>query len=180
ILGVLRKKSRAPAKIRLTIACALPKKAKFDDIVDKLTQLGVDGIIPLNTKRVIVKIDKKKEVVRLERWRKIAMSAAKQSQRASVPVVGHLKSIEEVLKEGDYDLKLIPHLSGKRRSLKEAIEKASPKNILILIGPEGDFTDEEVALAVKYGCVPVSLGELVLRVDTAAIAVASFVRLLKQ
>lgn len=169
----------APAqKLQITFACAIPKKSKFDDIIDKLTQLGVDRIIPLKTKRVIIKLDKQKEMARLSRWRKKALSAAEQSQRKNLPAIELPRDIEEVLSDSsDYDLKIIPTLSGKRKTLRELFEKSCYKNILVLIGPEGDFTGQEVDLAKKAGCVPVSLGDLVLRVETAAIAVAAFISL---
>jgi len=163
-------------KIKITVACAIPKKSKMDDIIDKLTQLGVDRIIPLKTERVIVKLDKKKEVLRLERWRKIALSSAKQSQRKQLPIIDSIRNIQEVLAE-DFDLKLIPTLTGKQKTLRDTIAESSPKSILILIGPEGDFTPQEVELAKKLGCIPVSLGDLVLRVETAAIAAVSYIRL---
>jgi len=76
----------------------------------------------------------------------------------------------------DFDLKLIPTLLGERESLKNILTKPKCRNILVLIGPEGDFTPEEVALAKQAGCIPVSLGDLVLRVETAAIAAVSFIR----
>lgn len=178
----LRIKSRnkiTSGKIRLTVACAIPKKSKFDDIIDKLTQLGADRIIPMLTERVIIKLDKNKMMSRLERWEKIALSASQQSQRNNLPVIGPVKRIKEVLAEsGDFDLKLIPALAGERKSLKEVLVNSKPKNILVLIGPEGDFTNKEIDLAKEAGCIPISLGCLVLRVETAAIAAASFIRLL--
>lgn len=164
-------------KVQITVACAIPKKAKFDDIVDKLTQLGVEKIIPLQTERVIIKLDKVKERSRQERWRNIALSAACQSQRNSLPVIEDVTKIKEALKNLDgYDLKLIPTLSGKRKLLKEAVAESNPKNIIIFIGPEGDFSDKELDLARKAGCIPISLGDLVLRVDTACITAVSFIR----
>jgi len=170
--------SKNKVQLRITIACAIPKKAKMDEIVDKLTQLGVDEIIPLETERVIVNIDKKKKELRLARWQKIALNASRQSQRKQIPVVSPIKEIKEVLSNlGDFDLKLIPALFGKRSALRGILEKAKAKNILVLIGPEGDFTPEEIALATKAGCIPITLGDLVLRVDTAAIAAAGFIRL---
>lgn len=173
-----RRKGGSLKKIKITLTCALPKNARFDDIVDKLTQLGVDKIIPLQTERVILKLDKTKAVSRLLRWRKIALNAAQQSQRNTLPVIERIKSLPEVLSEAEgYDLKIIPTLSGKRKTLKEIFSNQKPANILILIGPEGDFTEEEVELAQKAGCIPVTLGESVLRVDTAAIAVVSFIKL---
>lgn len=164
--------------VKVTIACAIPKKCKFDDIVDKLTQLGVDKIIPLLTQRVIVKWSRDKKELQRKRWEKIVLNAAKQSQRRSLPAVDSVKTIEEVLAaELSHDLKLIPALIGERKTLKEVLQKYTPGSVLILIGPEGDFTPEEVDLARRNGFLPVTLGSNVLRVDTAAIAAVSFVKL---
>lgn len=171
---------KSNTKVKLTLACAIPKKSKFDDIVDKLTQLGVARVIPLLTERVIVKFDRKKENLRLERWRKIAQSAAEQSQRKDIPVIGPVQKLKDILaKSKDFDLKLIPTLVGQRKSLQEVFSLSlslTINNILVLIGPEGDFSDEEVNLAKDAGFIPVTLGDLVLRVDTAVISVASFIR----
>lgn len=163
---------------RITIACAIPKRAKFDEIVDKLTQLGTDTIIPLETARVIVKLDRQKKLARQKRWESIALNASQQSQRSRIPVIAAVKDIKNVLlNSNDYDLKIIPTLSGARKYLKEVLTGLSPRNILALIGPEGDFSPEEVNLAKEAGFIPVSLGDSVLRVDTAAIAVVSFIKL---
>lgn len=168
----------AEAKSKITLACAIPKKSKMDDIINKLTQLGVDRIIPLETKRVVIKLDENKRISRYMRWKKIALNASQQSQRRTSPIIDPITDIREVLSEPrDFDLKLIPTLTAKRKSLKEVLEARQFKNILILIGPEGDFTPQEIGLAKNAGCVPVSLGDLVLRVETAAVAVASFIRL---
>jgi 16S rRNA (uracil1498-N3)-methyltransferase len=166
-----------PTQAKLAIACALPKKG-MDDIVDKLTQLGVDTIIPMRTDRVVVRMSDANALGRVERWRKLAESAAGQSRRARVPEVRPLAGIGDVISEADgYDLKLIPTLFGERMALSEALGVRRPVNVLVLIGPEGDFTDEEVAAARRRGFVPVSLGHQVMRVDTAAIAVAAYWRL---
>jgi 16S rRNA (uracil1498-N3)-methyltransferase len=163
-------------RISVTCAVAMPKKSKMDDIVDKLTQLGVERIIPLKTERVIAKLDRDKEVSRLARWRKLAQAAAEQSQRQKLPIIEPIKDLKELLAQAKalYDLKLISTLvDSKRKSLKEIFKGLKPKNVLVLIGPEGDFSPGEVDLAKKSGCIPVSLGDLVLRVETAAVAVAS-------
>ena len=174
---------RSKAKVVFTIACAIPKKAKFDDIIDKLTQLGVARIIPLVTERVIVKLNSEKEGARLGRWRKIAQSAAEQSQRRDIPVIDPIQKLKDILtKSRDFDLKLIPTLGGERESLKEVFSQSLPLplplplNILVLIGPEGDFSDGEISLAKDAGFIPITLGDLTLRVDTAAVAIASFIR----
>lgn len=164
--------------LQLTVACAIPKHAKFDDLVNKLVQLGVTRIVPLETARVVVKLDEKKKDFRRRRWEKIAVSAAEQSQRNSLTVIDEVKKFKQFLSEvKGFDLKIIPHLGGKRNSLKEVLSNGKYRNILVLIGPEGDFSDEEIALAKESGFIPVTLGDNVLRVDTAAIAADSFISL---
>jgi 16S rRNA (uracil1498-N3)-methyltransferase len=162
----------------ITVACAIPKNSKMDNIVDKLTQLGVERIIPLETQRVVIKLDEHKKILLHARWEKIAQNASRQSQRSRLPIIEPIKNIKEILsKREDFDLRLIPTLPGKRKSLKEIITKHKYKNIIILIGPEGDFTPDEVESAKRVGFVPLSLGNLILRVETAAVAVVSFIRL---
>lgn len=177
-------------KVSITVACALPKKSKFDDIVDKLTQLGVERIIPMETERVIIKLKSDKKKMRLERWKKIALSASEQSQRNTLPVIEPVKDITEVLNNaGEFDLKLIPTLADERKNLNEILRRprcfallrkatGTPQNdrgvnILVLIGPEGDFSPSEVGMAKNAGFIPITLGELVLRVETAAVAAVS-------
>lgn len=163
---------------RITVACAIPKNSKMDEIVDKLTQLGVEKIIPLETKRVVVRLSAEKKKLRRKRWEKIALGSAEQSQRNSLPVIEPVAGLKEVLAQSTgYGLKLLPTLEGERKFLSDVFSAAKPGKILILIGPEGDFTREEIREAVKSGFIPVTLGELVLRVDTAAIAAVSFIRL---
>lgn len=176
-------KEKSPAcepGIKITVACAIPKKVKMDDIVDKLTQLGVQRLIPLQTERVIVRLDKQKKAQRLLRWQNIALSAAKQSQRSRLPEVNPITEFKDAVLAGKgFDLMLIPTLEGQRKTLREIFNDFSGKieNVMLLIGPEGDFTADEVALAKESGFLPVSLGSQVLRVDTAAIAAVSFIKL---
>ena len=177
-LKIKERLSVSTNSVKITIACAIPKKSRMDDIIDKLTQVGVDAIIPLKTDRVIVRLDKHRELIRLERWRKIAQGACQQSQRNTLVEVGRVIDVGELLNSAkDYDLKLLFTLSGKRQALKDILCACRPKGIIVLIGPEGDFSDEEVALAKKAGFVSASLGSSVLRVDTAAVCAASFIRL---
>ncbi len=177
--ATLAVKERIPytsSGIRLNVACALAKNARMDDIVDKLTQLGVERIIPMKTQRVIVKWDAKKEAAHHKRWQAIAVGASKQSGCGRVPLVDPVRTFQEVVGEAaHFDCALIPTLAGDRTSLKDSIGARHSGSILILIGPEGDFTPEEVEEALKAGCRPVTLGPYVLRVDTAAIAVAAFI-----
>ncbi len=166
--------------IDITVACAIPKKVKMDDIIDKLTQLGVACIIPLQTERVIVKLDQQKKLQRFQRWEKIAVSAVKQSQRSKFVVIKPVTDFKDAISQCQgFDLKLIPTLEAERATLKNIFNQTIRqfKKIMVLIGPEGDFTPQEITLAKAAGFLPVSLGKQVLRVDTAAIAVVSFIKL---
>lgn len=178
-LEIKERKTAQNSGIKITVACAIPKNVKMDDIVDKLTQLGVECIVPLETERVIVKLDRQKSQARLERWEKISQSATKQSQQSKFISIEPITKFKDVLVKEGFDLKLIPTLAGQRRSLREIFNHSSQriKRVLLLIGPEGDFTAQEVSLAKEAGFLPVSLGQTVLRVDTAAIAAVSFIKL---
>jgi len=180
VLKIIKETPRGPEdKMRIIVACAIPKRAKMDDIVDKLTQLGVEKIIPFICERVVVVMDKKKRRLRWERWRKIAESASQQSQRTRVPIIGEPCDFKQVLrKSDDFKLKLIASVCvEKKDSLKKRLDKADAESVMLLIGPEGDFTPGEIESAKKQGFLPVSLGDTVLRVETAAIAAVSFLRL---
>lgn len=168
----------AQDKMHITLACAMPKKTKMEDIIDKATQLGVDRIVPLLTERVIARFDKNKKELKQARWQKVALAASLQSQRNNVPRVEPPADFKAVLAEiNSFDLKLIPTLAGERKSLRAILDARRPKKALLFIGPEGDFSPQELRLAVSAGCLPVTLGELVLRVETAAVAAVSFLRL---
>jgi 16S rRNA (uracil1498-N3)-methyltransferase len=165
-----------PSAVYLTVACAVPKASGIEDIVDHLTQLGVDCIIPMITSRVVSRLvnpDRK-----LERWRKIALGAAEQSQRTSLPEIPAVMDFSEVVRRAhDDNLKVIPTLEGSNRSLHSVLQGFHAGRLTVLIGPEGDFTPSEVNLACQAGFIAVSLGHNVLRVDTAALAVAAMIKL---
>ncbi len=161
-------------QIRITIACAIPKKSKIDDIIDRATQLGVDRIIPLMSQRVIVRLEPAKGAQRQKRWEKIALSASKQSQRNTVPDVDPVTDFSVLIgKSQEFDLKLIPNLMGERKTLKEVLTGINPQSVLVLIGPEGDFTPGEIKSAIKAGFIPVTFGDSVLRVETACLYIAA-------
>jgi 16S rRNA (uracil1498-N3)-methyltransferase len=164
-------------KLRVGIACAIPKMSGMDDVIDKLTQLDVDTIIPLLTERVVVR-PANKEDTRLQRWRKIALNAAEQSQRNTLPEITPVMDFKAMLPavEG-YQGKLIPTLDGGCKPLKDILAGLTSGSVFAAIGPEGDFTPEEIDRAISSGFTPVSLGDTTLRVETAAIAVASYIKL---
>ncbi len=164
---------------KLVLACAVPKKDKFEWIIEKCTELGVEKIIPLKTQRGQVVFPLEKMPAKLARFEKVAINAAKQSNRLMVPVITPMTELKDVLAHlNPQGLHLFPSMNDHPRHIKDVLLKAqSNLPVTIFIGPEGDFTPQEAEAALKAGCVPVSLGDTVLKVETAAIAAVSFVRL---
>lgn len=160
----------SPCAPRIILACAVPKRVKFEDIIDKCTQLGVDEIIPMQTERTEVLLRGRDTAAKFARFEKVAVAALKQSRRLWMPVVSRPYEFYEVVQRiSSETLAVIPWLEGDRRGLKDVLGLVpGKKQILILIGPEGDFSADEVARAMSKGAIPVSLGNNVLRVDTAA------------
>jgi 16S rRNA (uracil1498-N3)-methyltransferase len=177
ILDPVSKRGRDTSKTKLAIACAIPKKGGMDEIVDGLVQLGVDVIIPLDTSRVIVKLDESKRMARLERWRRISTAATEQSKRNTVPLVQEVTGMSGlVARSQEYQLKLLPTLFAETKPIQEVVRNARFSSVLVAIGPEGDFSPQEVQIALEAGFVPVSLGDSVLRVGIAALATAAYLR----
>lgn len=155
----------------IILACALPKKSKFEFIIEKAAELGADEIIPLRTLRTEIRLKGGRLDKKNLRYQTVAVNAAKQSRRAVVPAVHPVTDFPAALDRlAKTTVPFIPSLSGERENLLAAFRDAgSPAAVSFLIGPEGDFTPEEYALAREHGCIPVTLGETVLRVETAAI-----------
>ena len=163
--------------IIIDIAQAIPKKDKMDLIIEKCTELGVNNIYPVITKRTIPQLDDKKEIKRIERWKKIAKSASIQSKRDNIPEINNILPISKLLEKADnYDLVIVPWEEEKIISLKQALKnKKSSKKILVVIGPEGGFSSDEINIFKKYNATIVSLGKRILRTETAALAVLSII-----
>ncbi len=159
--------------IELTIAVSLVTEQKFDLILQKLTELGVDKIIPLKTERSIVKLDDKKIAKKIARWQMICKEASEQSKRNKVPVVSDILTLNELI-QLDESMKLICSLNEKTLHISKYLMSDLNK-ILFAIGPEGGFSQEEEKYLLNNGFKPVSLGKQVLRVETAAIYVASII-----
>jgi len=177
--------SRQKSQVRgpkIILACAIPKKAKFEFIIEKATELGVDEIIPMQTARTEVVISGDRKERKNARYQAVAVNAAKQSGRSVMPRVSDITLFKDVIANASENtLKLIPCLIGERKNLRDALSATqNMKSIIFLIGPEGDFTSQEVELALKNGFLPVSLGETTLKVDTAALVVVAFAKLMSQ
>lgn len=159
--------------IDVTLAVAqLKNPSRMDWIIEKATELGVRTIIPLQTSRTIARSPKE------DRWNNIALAAMKQSGRCILPKITPPKDLELVLANStEFDMKLIPyertdHILFIAEALKN---RKPPRNAMILIGPEGGFTDEEVRMAEKAQFTQVSLGRRRLRTETAAIIAVGWV-----
>ena len=163
----------------ILLACALPKKSKFEMIIEKATELGVDEIIPLKTDRTEIKLTDSRQTKKQQRYQTIAINASKQSKRTIVPVIHPVTDFSSALNHlTRISTTIIPSLNENTESLFSAFEKIkSPKAVSFLIGPEGDFTPEEYAQAQSKGCIPVTLGATILKVETAAFCALSCAKL---
>ncbi len=154
----------------------LPKNDKMEMIIQKAVELGVKEVIPVATKRAVVKLDEKKAGKKIERWQAISESAAKQSRRGVIPKIQNVMSFKEALNYAkEMDMNLIPYENFKGMTeTKAALDKITDgMKVGIFIGPEGGFDEKEVELAMEYGVVPISLGRRILRTETAGMAILS-------
>ena len=184
-----------PLRCRITLGQAIPKGKNMDLIVQKAVEIGAAEIAPLISERTIVDLAAKEEEQKRTKWQQIAIEAAKQSGQNWLPNIhtpSKLKrffsSVEAGVLTGktlhtpsetavstSFDLRLIgslqPDAVHLKRILSEYVDqhRDRPKSVLMLVGPEGDFTPAELALAKTHGCVPITLGPIILRVETAAI-----------
>lgn len=165
------------SNINIDLYQGLAKGSKMDTIIQKSVELGVNAIVPMITKRAIVKLDKKSELKKIERWQKISDEAAKQSKRSHIPEIRNVFNIKNIKNIIDkYDLMIILYELESTMKLKKIIIENKYKNIAIFIGPEGGFEEEEVRLAVELGVFSITLGKRILRTETAGIACISILQ----
>lgn len=174
VLEIRESGMELPARIHLFQG--LPKSDKLELIIQKAVELGAYRVIPVETKRTVVRLDAKKEEAKNKRWNAISESAAKQSKRSLIPQVSGIRTLKEALKEAEhYDLKLIPYecadgINGTREQIKKA---EAGMDIAVFIGPEGGFEEAEIEEAKNAGVVPVTLGKRILRTETAGLCILS-------
>ena len=172
---ISKKNDNNELNIDVTIAIALVKEQKMDIILQKLTELGINKIIPLKMDRSIVKLDKEKFVKKQKRWITICKEAAEQSKRNRIPLIENIKSISE-LKEEKYDMKFICSTLEKKNMISNYLkEDIKGKKIIFVIGPEGGITKEEEEKLQELNFIPISLGNRIMRVETATIYIASII-----
>ena len=174
----ITKKRVLPARpLSVTLAQGLPKADKMDFIIQKATELGADRIIPFPATRSVPRLTAERGEAKTTRWRKIALEAARKCGRDGLPEISEIMSFKNMLEApGKAVLKLIfweEETGTCLREIMHAEQYRNAKDFHVVVGPEGGFTGEEVEKAVAQGFISVSLGEQVLKVDTAALAVLS-------
>jgi 16S rRNA (uracil1498-N3)-methyltransferase len=174
--------TKAELKARITLFQGMPKKDKMELIIQKAVELGVYEIVPVMTKRVVVKLeDKKKEEKKLERWQAIAEGAAKQSGRGIIPKVQPVRTYQNAIKDaGNLGLAIIPYenATGIEGTRKIMSSMKDYDTIGVFIGPEGGFEDSEIELAKEKNIIPITLGNRILRTETAGLAALSMMVLM--
>ena len=177
VLRVVKKEvSQTELASRLILFQGLPKGDKMEWIVQKAVELGAYSVVPVSTRRCVVKLDNKKAEKKVSRWQQIAESAAKQSKRMLIPNVHQVLSFKEALKYAEsMDIRLIPYELAKgmqeTKEILAAIEQG--QSIGIFIGPEGGFEEKEVEAAISEGAKPITLAKRILRTETAGLAILS-------
>ena len=168
------------ARLRITLYQGLPKADKMELIIQKAVELGVAEIVPVVTKRTIVKAEEGKSEKKQNRWQAIAESAAKQSGRGVIPRVAPICTWKEALaqmKDLEYNTILYENARGMQPTTEFVKAAAEKKSIGIFVGPEGGFTEEEVAAVTEQGAECLSLGKRILRTETAGLAMLSMLML---
>jgi 16S rRNA (uracil1498-N3)-methyltransferase len=157
---------------RISLAVSLLKTtARFEWLLEKCTEIGINEIVPVICERTV------KEKFRFERMKGICISAMLQSQQAWLPRLSQPASYKEVVMNSKQTQKFIGHCAnGEKKELAATINSPVSSSI-VLIGPEGDFTENEISLALDQGFVPVSLGNTRLRTETAAVVASTLLRL---
>jgi 16S rRNA (uracil1498-N3)-methyltransferase len=175
-LKTLQISQTPPLPCSITLAQAIPKGKNMDLIIQKGTELGLAKIVPLISERTVIQIAPEESDKKTEKWRQIVIEAGKQSGQSRLPEVSPPVTPKQFFADFDrYEIALIASLQTDARSFKSALSDfreqngRRPKTVVVLIGPEGDFTPAEAALAKSAGCLPISLGPIVLRTETAAI-----------
>ena len=161
--------------IGLTVAVGLVQEQKMDLILQKLTELGVETIIPLKTERSIVKLDEIRFAKKLVRWQMICKEASEQSFRNVIPNITNVMTIDD-LKNIDIDTKLVCSTKEKDNIINKYVDNLrKDDNIIFVIGPEGGLSANEEDKLNYYGYKSISLGNRILRVETATFFVASII-----
>jgi 16S rRNA (uracil1498-N3)-methyltransferase len=176
-LRKLHEAETPPLQCRIVLGQAIPKGKNMELIVQKAVEIGAAEIAPIISDRTIVQVDSESAAQKQSKWEQIAIEAAKQCGQNWLPCVHTPRKLAEFFSgiEESFDLRLIGSLQSDAQHLKKILadysreHESRPRSVLMLIGPEGDFTPAELSLARRHGCQPITLGPIILRVETAAI-----------
>jgi 16S rRNA (uracil1498-N3)-methyltransferase len=176
-LRKLHEAETPPLQCRIVLGQAIPKGKNMELIVQKAVEIGAAEITPIISDRTIVQVDSESAAQKQSKWEQIAIEAAKQCGQNWLPCVHAPRKLAEFFSgiEESFDLRLIGSLQSDAQHLKKILadysreHESRPRSVLMLIGPEGDFTPAELSLARRHGCQPITLGPIILRVETAAI-----------
>ncbi len=163
-------------KLNITLAQSVIKSQKQDFLIQKATELGVREIIPFISKNTVVKFSSEKDKFhKIQRWQKIVYEAAKQCQRGDLARIEEIVGIEKLFEIEGFDLKVLCSEKKAAVSIKQFLLEnkhniSRDSKILLIIGPEGGWDDSEIAKFINAGVVPLTLGKLVYRAETAAVA----------
>jgi len=161
---------------KVTLVQSLVKEQKMDYILQKLTELGVDKIIPYQASRSVVKTNDK-VFKKIDRWQSILKEASEQSKRVRIPEITNVLTLDELVNLDGYDYKFIATVNEKQENLKKVLSKVEKgATMIIVVGPEGGFTQYEEDKLIESGYIPISLGKSVLRTETAGVFFMSIVR----
>lgn len=179
-LEVIMKEDIKLPETRITLAQSLPKGEKMKFIIQKTTELGASRIIPFISSRSIPRLTGDRAAGKAARWRKIAVEASRQCGRADVPEVNEIASFGEMLRAVDEDaLRIILWEGEERQGLREILideRHARADSFCVAVGPEGGFSWEEIEQARRSGFISASLGKLILRTETAPLAVLAILQ----
>ena len=180
VVGNVISKQRAQAEPRtqITLYQSLLAREKFEWVLQKCTEVGVTGFVPMVTERSIIRRPDAVTPRKLSRWRCIIAEAAEPSGRGRIPELeGPVNFADAVSGLGDFDRCLIGTLGTEGISIREVLQFGStePVAVALLIGPEGGFTDKEIRLAQASSAKPVSLGSRILRTETAAVVASAVI-----
>jgi len=169
------KKDYNELPVHVTIAFSLVKEEKIDLILQKCTELGINEFIPLSLNRCVIKINKEKEDKKIDRWQNICKEASEQSKRNIIPKVNKILKIKDLI-DLNYDLKILCSVNQDILNIKKVLQNnKNCDKIIIVIGPEGGIEKEEEQFLISNGFIATSLGNRILRTETAPIVIGSMI-----
>lgn len=170
---IKKEESKSLKDYKVIIACSIIKEQKMDYLLQKATELGADEIIPIISERTIVKV--KQASSKIDRWNRIIKESVEQSHRVSIPIIKDIISLKE-LSNLEYSIKILCNTNEKSKNIKKVLQDSKKRDtIIIVVGPEGGFTDSEINYLENSGFISTSLGKNILRAETVPLYVLSVI-----